>query len=110
MSEELIPHKTMLTRLGLSRTGVWRALHSAIQGFPTPRIVRRRVYWRVQDLPLLAASMERYCGRGEFDKARRVNKLIKKSGSKAEKSVKGKRKRKAKQGEDRHQLDLFGRT
>ncbi len=54
--------------------------------------------------------MERYCGRGEFDKARRVNKLIKKSGSKAEKSVKGKRKRKAKQGEDRHQLDLFGRT
>jgi|CXWL01.1.fsa_nt_gi predicted DNA-binding transcriptional regulator AlpA len=109
MSDDLVPHKTMLTRLGLSRTSVWRAMHSNMPDFPKPVIIRRKVLWNADDVARIASCMERYCGRGEFDKARRVSKLIAQSASKAETRIKGKRK-KAKPDSDRRQLDLFGRT
>lgn len=70
MMEGLVPHKRALAQLGLSRTSVWRATQCGIEGFPAPVIVRRRIYWRAEDLNHLVGAMMRYEGRGAFNALR----------------------------------------
>ncbi len=113
MSDDLVPHKKMLVKLGLSRTSVWRALQSRAKDFPKPVIVRRKLSWRAEDLPLIADAMKCYAGRGHFDKARRVEKLS----AHAARKVRGVRQSKQRRGTkgkgqeepalDKRQLDLF---
>lgn len=116
MSDDLIPHKKMLVKLGLSRTSVWRAMQSRAKDFPKPVIVRKKLSWWVEDLPLIADAMKGYSGRGHFEKARLVEKLSARAASKACAVGQAKQRRGAKgKGRekpalDKRQLDLFDGT
>lgn len=113
MSDDLVPHKKMLVKLGLSRTSVWRALQSPAKDFPRPIVVRRKLSWRAEDLPLIADAMKCYAGRGHFDKARRVEKLSAHAARKVraigQSKQRGctKEKGREKNALDKRQLDLF---
>lgn len=112
MSDDLVPHKVMLTKLKLSRTSVWRAMVVDAAGFPAPVIVRRRMYWSEENLQEIAARMKVYVGRREFEKSRRcgiLTKKLKQMNGAAAKAKRVNRKRREKLA-SRRQLDLFGGT
>lgn len=112
MSDDLVPHKTMLAKLGLSRTSVWRAMQSNIVGFPTPVVVRRRMHWSDENLSEIAACMKAYVGRREFEKYRRCSALAKKLKQMKGAPTTAKRasRKKGEKISPRRQLDLFGGT
>ena len=64
---DLIPLKRVLEEVGVSRSTLWRALRSGIAGFPTPTIIRRRVYWKVAQINAIEAGLDAYQGRCAFD-------------------------------------------
>lgn len=67
----LVPQKRVAALLGVSRSSLWRASRSGIQGFLAPTIVGSRVYWREKDLPALKAALDRFPGRKAFEQERR---------------------------------------
>jgi predicted DNA-binding transcriptional regulator AlpA len=71
MLKDLLPHKRVAAELGVSRSSLWRAMKSGIAGFPTPVVLRRRLYWREADLPALKEALDRFAGRNAFETARR---------------------------------------
>ena len=68
---DLVPQKRIASELGVSRSSLWRASRSAIPGFPSPVVLRARVYWLRSDLPALRAAMDRFQGRSAFEAERR---------------------------------------
>lgn len=71
---ELLPQKRVLGLLGISRSGLWRAINAGIEDFPPPTRIRTRVYWREDELPALKAALKRFQGRPTFDQERRHTK------------------------------------
>lgn len=69
--KDLVPQKRVAAELGVSRSSLWRASRSAIPGFPSPVLLRARVYWLRTDLPALRAAMDRFQGRSAFEAERR---------------------------------------
>jgi len=71
MVKDLIPQKRVMAELKISRSSLWRAMHSNIEGFPAPIIVRSRLYWRPSELPALRAALDQFRGRKAFEQNRR---------------------------------------
>ncbi|MBL8559447.1 MAG: hypothetical protein JNM47_12040 [Hyphomonadaceae bacterium] len=69
--KDLVPQKRVAAELGVSRSSLWRASRSAIPGFPSPVVLRARVYWLRSDLPALRVAMDRFQGRSAFEAERR---------------------------------------
>lgn len=69
--KDLIPQKRVLAELDISRSSLWRAMHSNIEGCPAPIIFRRRLYWRPSELPALRAALDQFRGRKAFEQNRR---------------------------------------
>jgi len=69
--KDLIPQKRVMAELEISRSSLWRAIHSNIDGFPAPIIVRSRLYWRPSELPALRAALDQFLGRKAFEQDRR---------------------------------------
>ncbi len=69
--KDLIPQKRVMAELEISRSGLWRAKQSNIDGFPAPTIVRGRLYWRPSELPALRAALDQFRGRKAFEQNRR---------------------------------------
>ena len=69
--KDLVPQKRVAAELGVSRSSLWRASRSAIPGFPSPVVLRARVYWVRSDLPALRIAMDRFQGRSAFEAERR---------------------------------------
>jgi predicted DNA-binding transcriptional regulator AlpA len=75
MDEDFIPLKRIAAQLGVSRATLWRVSRSA--GFPLPLKVLGRVFWRKRDLAAMEAALDRYQGRGAFERERRHAKACK---------------------------------
>jgi predicted DNA-binding transcriptional regulator AlpA len=71
MMKDLIPQKRVMAELNISRSSLWRAIQSDIEGFPAPTIVRSRLYWRPSELPALRAALDQFRGRKAFEQNRR---------------------------------------
>ena len=65
--DKLMPLKKVMGELGVSRPTLWRAT-KAVPRFPAPTIVQGRLFWRADELPALREAMNRYAGRGAFEK------------------------------------------
>lgn len=101
--KDLIPQKRVLAELEISRSGLWRAKQSNIEGFPAPTIVRGRLYWRSSELPALRAALDQFRGRKVFEQNRRHARAV---AARAETTGLRARTRKAKRAVT--QPDLFG--
>jgi len=101
--KDLIPQKRVMAELEISRSSLWRAMHSNIEGFPAPTIVRGRLYWRSSDLPALRAALDQFPGRKAFERERRHARAV---AARAE--TKGLRAKTRKAKLSAAQPDLFG--
>lgn len=72
---ELISIKQLTHELGVSRTTLWRALHSGIRDFPSPTFLGRRIYWRAGDVERLEVSLLQFRGRCVFERDRKCKRL-----------------------------------
>jgi len=72
--DELVPLKKVLGALGVSRATLWRVSRT-VPSFPSPTVVRSRVYWRASDLSVLKDAIASYSGRGAFERERRFARL-----------------------------------
>lgn len=68
--DDLVPLKQVLEEVGVSRTTLWRALRSGIDGFPKPTAKSGRVFWKRSQIAALDAGLGAYKGRGQFDTRR----------------------------------------
>lgn len=75
MDDDLIPLKRLAARLGVSRATLWRASQCA--GFPPALRLRGRLFWRGADLGAMEAALDRFQGRGAFERERRHAKACK---------------------------------
>lgn len=100
-----VPLKRVMAELCVSRSSLWRAINSKIEGLPAPLVRRGRVFWREEDLPALKNALTRYAGRGAFERDRRHAKV--RAAAAAAKVMKRYRAVKPKTSEIR-QPDLFG--
>ena len=71
MRTDLLPLKRVAAQLGISRSSLWRASRSGIANFPAPTIIRKRVFWRPEDLEALRLAIDVYPGRKAFEEQRR---------------------------------------
>jgi predicted DNA-binding transcriptional regulator AlpA len=69
--DELVPMKQVLEEVGASRTTLWRAMHSGIDGFPKPTMRGGRVFWKRSEIAKVDAGLGAYKGRVQFDTKRR---------------------------------------
>lgn len=67
---DLVPFKQVAAQLGFSRSTIWRARMSGIEGFPQPVMVSRYVFWKRCDLDRLEDALLRYQGRVKFETRR----------------------------------------
>jgi predicted DNA-binding transcriptional regulator AlpA len=103
MLKDLLPQKRVAAELGISRSSLWRASRSFIPGFPSPIVLRARIYWREADLPALKAALQRFQGRKAFEKERRHAKAC---AARAEAA--GRKPKRGRRAEILRQPDLFG--
>ena len=75
MDVDLIPLKRITAQLGVSRATLWRVSRSV--GFPPPFKMLGRVFWRRRDLSAVEAALDRFQGRGVFERERRHAKACK---------------------------------
>ena len=69
MNDDFIPLKRLIAQLGVSRATFWRV--SRTSGFPAPVKILGRIYWRGSDLAAMEAALDRFQGRGVFERERR---------------------------------------
>ncbi len=105
MDGDLIPLKRIAARLGVSRATFWRL--SRADGFPPAARMLGRVYWRERDLADMEAMLDRFEGRGAFERARRHAKACK-AAAKAKAAVAKKFGRLRTRTNTLAQPDLFG--
>jgi predicted DNA-binding transcriptional regulator AlpA len=67
---DLVPFKAVVEEMCMSRASIWRAARSNIPGFPSPVVIRRRVFWRRSDLAALEDALFQYPGRIAFEHRR----------------------------------------
>lgn len=103
--DDLIPLKRVLAHVGVGRVTLWRALNSEIE-IPQPTIVRRRVFWRADEIQTLDHALDRYKGRLAFEEGRRRDRLLADIQSCAA-AQKRRRKLRRKGRADWPQLELF---
>ena len=102
MSEEvLVPLKQAAGALGVSRATLWRA-SKVVPGFPPPRVIARRVYWKASELEDLRNAISRFAGRVAFEQERRLVAL------RAERDNLARRRRTRRAKLARSETDLFG--
>ena len=101
----LVPQKTMLWRVGVSRSTLWRLLKGNPANCPEPVMLRGRVFWRESDIEPLRRALKEFQGRSSFENDRKRERAFHKAAEEKRK-ISSRRKRK-KQLTDAGQLNLF---
>jgi predicted DNA-binding transcriptional regulator AlpA len=108
---DLVPLKRVLDKIGASRTTLWRALNSDVEGLPKPTIVGRRLYWTPSQIAALGSCLRVFQGRSAFERRRDRDRALEAHENLVRLKARVQRRRRAGRGQAQmqDQTDLFGR-
>lgn len=102
----LVPQKSMLWRVGASRSTLWRLLKSMPENCPAPIVVRGRKYWLESDIDALRSALAQFHGRTSFENDQKRERAFQSAAE--EKRKNASRRKPRKHPTAAGQLNLFG--